>query len=192
LFQIQQHALENDLGIRYTFGQLPYAKMLDTWMNCANFRASFSQILADAPFEGFRWETPAVTTETLDRPFEFVLLDASSFATRKTDTKSFAEHFEQDDSENGVVAFENLGRNALLVVPSPRTEDDVYGHLASFVRGAPESQIDALWQVVGEVMLKRVGEKPVWLSTAGGGVAWLHVRLDSTPKYYGYSPYRRS
>ncbi|MGI9175867.1 MAG: DUF6940 family protein [Rhodothermales bacterium] len=24
----------------------------------------------------------------------------------------------------------------------------------------------------------------MWLSTAGGGVSWLHVRLDSRPKYY--------
>jgi NADH:ubiquinone oxidoreductase subunit len=39
-------------------------------------------------------------------------------------------------------------------------------------------------------MQNRVGEQPVWLSTAGMGVAWLHVRLDDRPKYYGYSPYR--
>jgi len=31
---------------------------------------------------------------------------------------------------------------------------------------------------------------PTWLSTAGGGVAWLHVRLDTRPKYYRYNPYR--
>mmetsp|Transcript_9405 Transcript_9405/g.21189 ORF Transcript_9405/g.21189 Transcript_9405/m.21189 type:complete len:541 (+) Transcript_9405:444-2066(+) len=27
---------------------------------------------------------------------------------------------------------------------------------------------------------------PVWLSTSGMGVPWLHVRLDSSPKYYTY------
>ncbi len=31
---------------------------------------------------------------------------------------------------------------------------------------------------------------PVWLSTAGAGVSWLHVRLDDRPKYYGHGPYR--
>jgi Family of unknown function (DUF6940) len=30
-----------------------------------------------------------------------------------------------------------------------------------------------------------------FFSTAGAGVAWLHVRLDDRPKYYGYPPYRR-
>jgi hypothetical protein len=34
--------------------------------------------------------------------------------------------------------------------------------------------------------------KPVWLSTAGAGVSWLHVRLDDRPKYYGYRPYQEA
>ncbi|MFO1021395.1 MAG: hypothetical protein U0903_11970 [Planctomycetales bacterium] len=32
--------------------------------------------------------------------------------------------------------------------------------------------------------------KPVWLSTAGAGVPWLHVHLDDQPKYYSHAPYR--
>lgn len=39
-------------------------------------------------------------------------------------------------------------------------------------------------------MHARLGAKPVWLSTAGAGVPWLHVRLDDHPKYYGYALYR--
>jgi hypothetical protein len=41
-------------------------------------------------------------------------------------------------------------------------------------------------------MVARLGAKPVWLSTAGGGVSWLHVRLDDQPKYYGFEPYRHA
>ena len=37
----------------------------------------------------------------------------------------------------------------------------------------------------------RLGGKPVWLSTAGLGVGWLHVRLDDRPKYYRHAPYVR-
>jgi hypothetical protein len=36
----------------------------------------------------------------------------------------------------------------------------------------------------------QLGTAPVWVSTAGMGVSWLHVRLDNRPKYYGYKPYR--
>lgn len=190
MFQKDLRKLANGRAIQYSFGDLSYRRAIDHWKNNAAFRAEFNRLLADAPFEGFRWETPSLTAQTLERPFEFVLLDAASFASRRTDTRSFADHFDRDESDAGIVSFENLGRDALLVVPTPRTKDDVYGHLATFVRRAPETQIDALWQRVGDVMTERVGDKPIWLSTAGGGVAWLHVRLDSTPKYYSHAPYR--
>lgn len=39
-------------------------------------------------------------------------------------------------------------------------------------------------------MSQRLGLKPVWLNTAGGGVPWLHIRLDDQPKYYRYQAYR--
>lgn len=35
------------------------------------------------------------------------------------------------------------------------------------------------------------GVSDVWLSTNGVSTAWLHVRLDSRPKYYHYLPYRK-
>lgn len=86
--------------------------------------------------------------------------------------------------------FPNLRGDALLVVPSPRTGNDAYGHLAAFLRHAPHQQLDEFWPVVSTAVKSRLGDHPLWLSTAGGGVAWLHVRLDSRPKYYGYSPYK--
>jgi hypothetical protein len=76
------------------------------------------------------------------------------------------------------------------VVPCPIAEPSAYGHLAAFVRLAPNEQQHALWQLVGETMTRRIGTKPVWLSTAGAGVSWLHIRLDNRPKYYGFGPYK--
>jgi hypothetical protein len=57
---------------------------------------------------------------------------------------------------------------------------------------ASVSENHALWRTVGKTLQERIAEQPVWLSTAGGGVSWLHVRLDSRPKYYGYHPYKES
>ncbi|WP_391540805.1 DUF6940 family protein [Halomicronema hongdechloris] len=34
--------------------------------------------------------------------------------------------------------------------------------------------------------------RPRWVNASGLGVAWLHVRLDTRPKYYQHEPYRRT
>src|SRR5262249_13567392 len=120
--------------------------------------------------------------------FEFVILDSPGLA-RSPDKNAFSEHF-GSEVEGGVVEFPNLGKDAIMVVPCPIAVPSAYGHLAAFVRQAPEAQQHALWQLVGSAMQRRLSTKPVWLSTAGAGVSWLHVRLDDRPKYYGHAPYR--
>lgn len=72
-----------------------------------------------------------------------------------------------------------------------------YTHLASFLRGAPSEQVHTLWQRVGmelEARLVAQGARdiPTWTSTSGLGVSWLHVRLDSRPKYYQYRPFKQA
>ncbi len=181
-------------GLRFAvnLGSKPatFAEVLRGWQDDTAFRSQFNALLADVPFSAFRWETPPVTTATASRSFEFVLLDSPGLA-RRPDPEAFAEHF-GGTPEAGVVAFPNLGRDAIMVVPCPYASALAYGHLAAFVREAPESQRHALWQVVGKAMAERVNARPVWLSTAGAGVPWLHVRLDDRPKYYGFSPYRHT
>jgi hypothetical protein len=166
-----------------------FADVLRGWQTDAAFREWFNAILSDAPFRAFRWETPAVTSATATRPFEFVLLDDPGLA-RRPDPDAFAEHFRRARDAT-VIDFANLRGDAVLVVPCPVAAPTAYGHLAAFVRHAPAPQRDALWQRVGEAMSRQLGTKPVWLSTAGAGVSWLHVRLDDRPKYYGYEPYRQ-
>ena len=52
-------------------------------------------------------------------------------------------------------------------------------------RLAPDGQRVAFWAKVGAVYEALVKQgRPVWLSTEGSGVPWLHVRMDSRPKYY--------
>jgi hypothetical protein len=165
------------------------AEVLRGWRDDAGFRSLFNALLAGAPFAAFRWETPAVTAATLARPFEFVLLDSPGLA-RRPDPEAFSGHFA--GAVAGVAVFPNLGGDATLVVPSPSADPAAYGHLAAFARLAPEAQRHALWRSVGEAMARRVDARPVWLSTAGAGVSWLHVRLDDRPKYYGYAPFRRN
>lgn len=167
--------------------QATYAEVLTGWRDDANFREQFNDLLANSPYTAFRWETPGITSRTLSQPFEFVLLDSPGL-DRKVEPQAFAEHFTKSDST--VVAFANLSGDAMMIVPRPITVETAYGHLAAFCRNAPKAQLHGLWKLVAERMQDRISAKPVWLSTAGAGVSWLHVRLDSRPKYYGYAPYR--
>lgn len=173
-------------AVRRDASAIPYSEVLRLWRHDAAFRSFFLGLLADAPFDEFRWETPPVTSATADRPFEFVLIDSPGLG-REPDRDAFAEHF---TPAGEAVSFPNLGGDAVLVVPCPRAGDSAYGHLGAFVRRAPEAQRHALWALVGKTMEARLGNSPVWLSTAGAGVSWLHVRLDRRPKYYAHAPYR--
>ena len=166
-----------------------YADALELWQYENAFVACFVSALADSPFTAFRWETPPITKSSIDRPFEFVLLDSPGLE-RTVDNQTYAEYFARDNTGEGVVTFENLGKDALLIIPTPLSPSANYGHVAGFVRSAPEAQTVAFWSAVGAVAQGRLSEQPMWISTHGGGVSWFHIRLDSAPKYYGYGAYR--
>jgi hypothetical protein len=193
MYEVSTEAIQNGSVLRYRIrsnsGAMSYRNVLQALQDDAGFRNCLTDALIQCPYSAFRWETPPLRTSTLNQDFEFVLLDFPSFTKRKTDESTYKSYFASDSDELGIVAFTNLGGDATLIVPSPRTAPVIYGHFASFLRNAPVLQIDALWQKIGTLVLSLVSQTPVWLSTAGGGVAWLHVRIDSTPKYYGYTPY---
>ncbi|MFK7766407.1 MAG: hypothetical protein AB8B55_04250 [Mariniblastus sp.] len=154
------------------------------------FRKFITQTICDSSFGSFKWETPVVDADRIDREFEFVILNSRGLDRRENDGP-FSEQFQSASADDLAIEFENLGRNAILVVPTPSKSSGVnHCHLASFLRTSDAEQSDQLWRKVGDAMAKRISQKPVWLSTAGGGVAWLHLRLDDRPKYYGYSPFQ--
>lgn len=192
MWNARSEELTSGNGLRFTIAldsrPATVAEVIGAWRSDAVFRSLFNSLVAAAPYTAFRWETPAATTNTMSRPFEFVLLDSPDLA-RRPDRDAFSEHFAGVEAD--IAVFPNLGGDAIMVVPCPVADAAAYGHLAAFVRLAPEAQRHSLWQSVGEAMARRVGTKPVWLSTAGAGVSWLHVRLDDRPKYYGFAAYRQ-
>lgn len=167
---------------------LSFRQFFDLLRSSHDFSDWYSATLASFGAPAFYWELPPLTTETLDDDMEFVLIEAPLLARLPPDPTPFASLFEQHPAED-VVVFPNLGGDAILVAPCPRGSDDVYPHLATFLRSGDKDQIRTLWRVTAETMRERVGNTPVWLSTAGGGVYWLHLRFDSRPKYYSHRPY---
>lgn len=196
MYDVTTELLLNGKATRYrvlsSSSSLSYGEALHLLRDDVDFRSFLTGQLKQSAYTAFRWETPHIQTKTRSRDFEFVLLDNPSFTKRKPDAETYKSYFAATHDEHGIVSFANLSGDATLIVPSPRTNNDAYGHFAAFLRKAPALQVDALWQKIGEMVLGMVSDRPLWLSTAGGGVAWLHVRLDSAPKYYGYAPYRNA
>jgi hypothetical protein len=168
---------------------LSFADTVRGWHVDVSFRTSWCGWLRDLDLDAYAWECPPVTDATSSRPFECVFISSPALARMPPEPEAFAEHFR---GPAGVVTFTNLGGDAILVAPRPLGSDSDFTHLARFVETATAEQADSLWQAVGEAMAKRIGSMPVWLSTAGLGVGWLHVRLDDRPKYYRHEAYRQA
>ena len=126
-------------------------------------------------------------------PFEFILVKTQALENVPADLDSFADYFEQGKN---VVSFWNLGRDAKLVAPCPLKDKDVsiYAHFAEFARNADNEQVCDFIKESANQMLSILNSNPsrrTWLSTSGTGIYWLHMRLDSYPKYYTYMPYSK-
>ena len=181
---------------------LRWDEVIALWRTDRTFALFFTAMLAASPFESFFWECPAISSATLSAPFECVTIRANTFA--RANPADFAEHF---TGGAGAATFLSLGGDATLIAPTglvdaglvgaglvgaPGEARASYGHIAAFCRGASESQHLAVWQAVGTALAAHTSapeDRPVWLNTEGSGVPWLHIRMDSRPKYYHHYPY---
>ena len=170
---------------------LTYGEVIDAWRNDDGFVRVFAAHLADSRFAAFQWETPPVTRAGFARAFEMVVTDSPGLARATPDRMAFADQFREAEGDNALVArFANLGGDAVLVAPVGGDGEACCTHMAAFCRGASHDRQCAFWREVGRAMDQQVRSTPVWLSTAGHGVHWLHARLDSRPKYYRHRPYK--
>ncbi|MDR9366541.1 MAG: hypothetical protein RI575_14490 [Balneolaceae bacterium] len=161
---------------------------LELLSNSQPFRKFYNGFLADSDYDAFFWENRPITNQNLEVNYECNIINSDFLASRSPDSHTFRQYF---DSNKKVVTFPNLGNDAQLIVPCPQKEDNCYTHIGSFVRKADEDQIDKFWQITGHETLQAVNSKPKWLSTSGLGVFWLHVRIDTIPKYYQTKEYKK-
>jgi hypothetical protein len=62
-----------------------------------------------------------------------------------------------------VINFENLGRDAMLVVPCPSNEDkQIYSSIAPFMRAASREQVEQLWKTSARIMREHFEKKVKW------------------------------
>lgn len=187
---------ELDKGIQritlYNWGkQLKYKDVISLWQSNLKFRNFYFSILQRSSFNAFFWENPPVTRSTSIKPYEFVLVNSPQLSKISADSSPFQDRFNPMSSDETVVTFGTLSRDAELVVPSPIAPHHIYTHFASFIRNAPEHQKHDLFISLADQVKINLNNKPLWISTSGLGVYWLHIRLDTRPKYYTHAPYRQ-
>lgn len=194
MWSIQSELVEKDKTILYRiFNQdkaLTFEEMIACWQADESFCKYFIRVLAELPWRAFFWEMPPLYRHTLDHPVEFVLVNSPALSRAAPDPSAFQAYF--NSQADSVVSFMNLGGDARLLAPVPLGADENYTHLAGFVRYAPAQQQVAIFQRLGRLIKQHLGTPPLWVSTSGLGVHWLHIRLDKQPKYYQYAPYRHA
>jgi len=168
----------------------------------AELQDLLSGVIRDSPHRAVFFETRSVRGQDADRvPFEFVVLDAPSLASRATtsDLRSFAQQVGAASPDALATEFPNLGGDARLVVPLPNRDilaqdPGAFAHLAKFMRATAQdpARSRAVWSAVGATIEDHWAARPaerMWLSTSGLGVYYLHFRIDSVPKYYTFRPF---
>jgi hypothetical protein len=158
------------------------------------FIDAYAAMLSGLPYAGFFWETPPLTSKTKALPYECMVIPSEAVAQLTPNAAPFARLIGAGKGTLEVIASRNLGGDAELVIPCDSGRGE-YAHLASFLRTAPRAQIRDVWRKASETVerwLEEAPHRPVWLSTSGLGVSWLHIRIDTRPKYYSHAPYRQA
>jgi len=148
----------------------------------------FCSALLDDEFLAIRWESRPVDLASIDQPYQCVIL-ADPTLNGAADSSDFQAHL-HGLAPDTATEFTNLGGDATLVVPGLGPGAANYCHLKSFLLTASFAQIHALFRAVARNLAAKITTSPLWLSTAGDGVPWLHIRIDHRPKYYHFAPYR--
>ncbi|MEL6652848.1 MAG: hypothetical protein AAFQ87_18765 [Bacteroidota bacterium] len=182
----------NESAVRFKISSgdlnLSFHEVFSLWQRDDGFVQFYIRSLFEFDFDEIYWEHPGVTEALLSKEYECIVQKTNSFGRRIVNEKAFEKYI---ISDRLIEVFPNLGRNAQLVVPTRKSEPENYKHFAVFLQSAPLAQRTELFKKIGEVVLAELKNKEmIWLNTAGMGVIWLHIRNDTTPKYYKTKTYR--
>jgi hypothetical protein len=98
----------------------------------------------------------------------------------RADSTAFRKYL---DGATTPVKFSNLDKSAVLVSPPDNGKN--FSHIATFYKNSTAQEKKDLWKKVAKAAEKEMKKgKDVFVSTHGTNVPWLHVRIESKPKYY--------
>ena len=102
------------------------------------------------------------------------------------DYSDFEEYIKNSD-DSYVTSFYNLSKDTILIIPIPKKNKD-FSNLKNFIDQASITQQKKFWKHVASIInYEKERHQKIWVSTHGTAVPYLHVRVSSSPKYYGNS-----
>ncbi len=181
---------EHSLRFRLKNGaaHLTFGEVFQSWQTNEEFIVFYTNALIALEYQAFYWEHPALNEALLQKKYECILQRSKPLERLASNEEAFKDYLSSSET---VADFMNLGKNARLVVPTKKRDKESYNHLGRFLRQAAQEQIIAVFNRVGSAILEELGTgKLIWLNTAGLGVIWLHIRMDTRPKYYKTQRYK--
>jgi len=136
-------------------------------------------VMKDKNYEYF-YETSCYKNDKSTYKEKFV---KTNLLPKIQDYTPFLEHIKKSKNKY-VTSFWNLSGNTRLVIPIPKKNKN-FCTLNEFCKNASKTQQQKFWKKVAiEIKKYKKNHEKVYLSTHGLGVSYLHIRIESTPKYY--------
>ena len=120
---------------------------------------------ANLKFPAYFWNCPPVSKETLNKPFEFVVLKSEALNNITQDYQSFKKYLAKTFlSLAPAISFSNRKEgtdHAILVIPDlvpnkDKTANLDYRNISQFTQNAPEEQQQGFWQEVADKLSKEL------------------------------------
>ena len=135
-FLVNSLVMEDNHGVFKLFGEkidgvsvekytadMKFKTFLEELQQQSRTSEEFFSKLKSSAFQTYFFETPSVSSESLDKKdFEFVLVDAKALQNIKSDASAFADYFDCDH-EKSVTSFLNLGGEFWPLIGRDRSRD---------------------------------------------------------------------
>jgi len=172
---------------------------------CNAYDTEFVQLLMSLT-KPYYLEFPKLYQNELNtKNFEFSITYTTTLSS-VADQTAFSDYINSVDSQ--YTFFWNLNHDAVLFIPTTLTDDVNCANLYTFLntRYEPQSSSHSLSDLIlGQTMFQTFFDTliydifplfdvatPLWISTHGNGVPWLHIRVCTKPKYYSNTLYSQS
>ena len=138
--------------------------------------------------KSFFWETKPIYKKNDKKNnilgmYKEKFIQSNKLEKLRQNYKPFSKQIKEADNKY-CLSFYNLDKTSLLIIPYPRKNKN-FSTLKKFIDNSSKLQQKKFWMLVSEsisIMLKK--HNKIWVSTHGLGVSYLHVRIDTKPKYY--------